>query len=185
MFSVTVPVLVTITAFATPGEPTGIVFQVNDAGVTVTVGPTLSGVTVRLNVVVCVKLPETPWTVMVEVPVVAVAVAVKVSVLVVVAGLGLNPAVTPEGRPEALNVTALLKPLSGAMVIVLVPVLPCTTDTLVGFALRLKSGVPPLPHPGKMNDPMAVCQSNPPFTAWYSSVNQKVQSSVGSTVSEV
>ena len=78
-------------------------------------------VTVRLSVVVCVMLPETPVMVIVDVPTVALAAAVKVSVLVEAVGLGLNPAVTPLGRPEALNVGLPLNPLTGTTVIVLVP----------------------------------------------------------------
>ena len=51
--------------------------------------------------------------------------AVKVRVLVVVAGLGLKVAVTPLGKPEAASVTGPLKPLEGAIVIVLVPLPVC------------------------------------------------------------
>jgi hypothetical protein len=57
----------------------------------------------------------------IEVPVAAVLAAVNVSVLVLVAVAGLNVAVTPAGRPLALNITAPVKPPSGAIVIVLVP----------------------------------------------------------------
>ena len=47
----------------------------------------------------------------VAVPVVAFAAAVKVTTLVVpVVDAGLNAAVTPAGRPAALNVTAAAKP---------------------------------------------------------------------------
>ena len=121
----------------------------------------------------------------VTVPVAAVAVAVRVSVLLEVAGFGLNPAVTPLGKPVAERVTLPLKPFTGTMLIVLVPLLPWTTVTESGEALRLKFGVPP--QPGKLNEPIAVLQLNPEF--WpvafkYSCVNQKVQSSVGSTVTE-
>lgn len=78
-------------------------------------------VTVRLSVVVCVMLPDTPVIVIVEVPTVAVADAMRVSVLVDAVGLGLNPAVTPVGKPEALKVGLPVKPLTGTTVIVLVP----------------------------------------------------------------
>ena len=78
-------------------------------------------VIVRLSVVVCVMLPETPVIVMVDVPTVALAAAVRVSRLVELVGLGLNPAVTPLGRPEALNVGLPLNPFTGTTVIVLVP----------------------------------------------------------------
>lgn len=80
--------------------------------------------TVRLIVAVCVRLPEVPVIVTVEVPVVAVELAVKVSVLVVVPGLGLKPAVTPVGKPEAANVTLLVNPFKRVMVTVLVPLAP-------------------------------------------------------------
>jgi len=89
----------------------------------------------------------------VTVPVAAVALAVSVNVLVVVVGFGLNPAVTPLGSPEALKVTLPLKPFTGLTVMVLVPLLPWVTVRVLGFAVRLKSGVP-LPQPVKANDPM-------------------------------
>jgi hypothetical protein len=98
-------------------------------------------VTVRLIVVVSVRLPEMPVTVTVAVPVDAVALAVRVRVLVLVAGLGLNAAVTPLGNPDAERVTPPLKPLAGVMVIVLVPWLPCTMLNVLGLADRVKVGV--------------------------------------------
>jgi hypothetical protein len=80
-----------------------------------------AAVTVRLSVVVSVRLPDVPVIVTVAVPVAAVALAVKVSVLVVVAGLGLNAAVTPLGKAAAESVTLPLNPFAGVMLIVLVP----------------------------------------------------------------
>ena len=77
--------------------------------------------TVRLSVVVSVRVPDVPVIVTVAVPVAAVALAVRVSVLLLVAGLGLNAAVTPLGKPDAERVTLPLKPFNGVMVIVLVP----------------------------------------------------------------
>jgi len=112
--------------------------------------------TVRLSVVVFVNVPDVPVTVTVTVPVAAVALAVSVSVLVEVVGFGLNAAVTPLGKPDAERVTLPLKPFTGAMVIVLVPLLPCVTVTLFGGAERLKFGVPE--QPGKMKLPIAVLQ---------------------------
>jgi len=64
-------------------------------------------------------------------PVAAVAEAVKVKVLAAVVEAGLNPAVTPVGKPLALKVTLLLNPPIDVTVIVLVPVLPCCTVALV------------------------------------------------------
>jgi len=80
-----------------------------------------AGVTVRLIVVVSVKLPDVPVIVTTAVPVAAVALAVRVSVLLAVAGLGLNAAVTPLGKPDAERLTFPLKPFEGVMAIVLVP----------------------------------------------------------------
>jgi hypothetical protein len=121
IFSVAVPVFETVTVFAALVTPTTVLANVSDVGDRLTTGPPLVCVTVRLNVVLCVKAPDTPVIVTVEVPVVAVALAVKVSVLVEVVGFGLNCEVTPLGRPEVLNVTLPLKPSSGVTVIVLVP----------------------------------------------------------------
>jgi hypothetical protein len=97
-------------------------------------------VTVRLIVVVSVRLPEMPVTVTVAVPVDAVALAVNVRVLVLVAGLGVNAAVTPFGNPDAASVTLPENPLDGVMVIVLVPWLPCSTLKLLGLADSVKLG---------------------------------------------
>jgi len=71
----------------------------------------------------------------VEVPVAAVLLAASVKVLLA------NDAVTPLGTPDAVKVTAPLKPFDGVTVIVLVPLRPCVTLRLVGEAERLKSGV--------------------------------------------
>lgn len=79
------------------------------------------GFTLRLIVVVCVRLPEVPVIVMVLVATLAVAATVKVIVLVDVAGFGLNAAVTPVGNPEAARVTPAVNPFCGVMVIVLFP----------------------------------------------------------------
>lgn len=125
MFSVAFPELVSVTVLVPPFTPTATLPHVRDVGTRVTAGPLPLCVTVRLSVVVCVILPDTPVTVTVDVPVAAVALAVSVNVLVVVVGFGLNPAVTPLGKPEALKVTMPLKPFDGLTVIVLVPLLPC------------------------------------------------------------
>jgi hypothetical protein len=70
----------------------------------------------------------------VTVPVAAVLLAVSVRVLVAVAGLGLNDAPTPLGSPDAVKLTLPLKPFCGLTVIVLWPLLPCVTVTLLGDA---------------------------------------------------
>jgi hypothetical protein len=70
----------------------------------------------------------------VAVPVVAVVLVVKVSVVVFVPGFGLNAAVTPLGKPEAEKVTFPSKPFAGVMVMVLVPLAPCKTLSVLGAA---------------------------------------------------
>ena len=188
MLSVAVPVLVTVTFFLPAAVvPTRILPHVREVGVRLTTGPPLP-VIVSCRVVWCDKLPDTPVMVTVDVPVGVPAGTVRVNVLVVVAGFGEKPAVTPLGIPVALRFTLPLKPLIGVMVMVLVPLLPCAMLTELGFADRLKSGDPPPPQLGKMKLPMAVLQLKPwfwPVVLMYDSVNQKVQSSVGSTVSEL
>ena len=72
-----------------------------------------AAVTVMLMDVVCLREPETPVIVTVEVPVAAVLLAVSVSVLVPVVLDGLNEAVTPLGRPEADKPTLPVKPFVG------------------------------------------------------------------------
>jgi hypothetical protein len=87
-------------------------------------------VTVRVIVVLWLVEPEVPVIVTVAVPTVALEEAVSVSVEEAlpfaggVTGLTENVAVTPEGRPDALNVVAELKPPVLVTVIVLVPLLP-------------------------------------------------------------
>ena len=78
----------------------------------------------RLTVVVCVKLPDVPVIVTVNVPVVAPLLAVSVNVLVLVVLLGLSVAVTALGWPEADRLTLPVKPFSGLTVIVLVVPVP-------------------------------------------------------------
>ena len=121
--------------------------------------------TVRLNVVVPVKLPDVPVTVTVTVPAAAVALAVSVSVLVVAVGFGLNFAVTPLGRPDAARLTLPLNPPRSVTVIVLVPLLPCTTVRAFGAAERMKPGVcapaKALIRPTPLGLPQPVAKSNP------------------------
>src|SRR5690348_17922786 len=73
----------------------------------------------------------------------AVLAALKVSVVDAVELAGLNDAVTPLGRPEALNDTALVKPLDGVTVTVVLAPAPWLTLTLCGEAESAKSGEPP------------------------------------------
>jgi hypothetical protein len=96
--------------------------------------------TVRVIVVVCVKLPDVPVMVTVAVPVVAVPLAVKVTVLLVVVLPGLKDAVTPLGSPDADKLTLPLKPLVGLTVTVLLALLPWVTETLAGDAESVKFG---------------------------------------------
>jgi len=140
MSSVAVPLFVSVTALAAEVLPTANLPHAREVGDRVTAGPPPLEVTVRLNVVVEVRLPDTPVIVTVTVPVAAVALAVKVSVLVVVAGLGLKGAVTPLGKPDAERVTLPLNPFSGEMVIVLVPLLACVIVTLFGEGESVKFG---------------------------------------------
>lgn len=145
------------------------------------------GFTVRVTVVVCVVEPEVPVIVTVAVPVVAVDDAVRVSVEVAlpfaggVTGFVENAAVTPLGRPDALKVVAELNPLRLVTVIVLFPLEPCVTVSEEGDADRLKSGDCVVPQPGNLKLAMRVFQLKLPVVTMYSSVNQKVQSSTGST----
>ena len=88
--------------------------------------------------VVCVRLPDTPFTVIVYVPVLAELLAVSVRTLVDVAGLVPNDAVVPLPMPDADNVTAPVKPPDGSTVIVLVPCEPRVMLTLVGEADSVK-----------------------------------------------
>lgn len=93
-------------------------------------------------VVVWLRLPDVPCTVIVNVPVLAELLAVSVRVLVDVAGFVLNAAVTPLPMPVAVSVTAPVKPPEGVIVIVLVPFEPRVMLTLVGEAESAK-----LPEP--------------------------------------
>ena len=97
--------------------------------------------TVSARVVVAVRLPDVPVMVTVEVPVVAVALAVRVSTLLPVVGFVPNVAVTPLGRPDAASVTLPVNPPTSVTVMVLVPLLPCVTDRLLGESESVKLGV--------------------------------------------
>ena len=91
-----------------------------------------------------------PVIVTVDVPVVAVPLAAKVNLLEPVVLLGLNDAVTPAGRPEALSATLPAKPFCGLIVIVSVVLAPWVTLAEAGEALMPKSAaaVPCVTHTG-------------------------------------
>src|SRR5262252_4715508 len=95
-------------------------------------------------VVVWLRVPLVPVTVTVADPVVAVVEAVKVRVLAPVVDAGLKLAVTPAGKPLAVSETLPLKPFSRLTVIVLLPVPPCFTERVAGFAVKEKSGFVPV-----------------------------------------
>src|SRR5690242_3751821 len=98
------------------------------------------------------------------------------------AGIGftLKVTVTPLGCPVAVNVMSLLKPFSAVVLMVEVPLLPCSTVTEEGEALMLKSGFE-FPQLENLKFAIRVAQLNEPVVLMYSCVNQKVQSSTGST----
>ena len=96
--------------------------------------------TVRLMVVVWVRLPEAPWTTIENVPMFALLVADNVSVLVAVVLLGLKDAVTPRGRPEADKLTVPVKPFCGVAVIAEEIWLPRARLSELGEAERAKFG---------------------------------------------
>ena len=98
-------------------------------------------------------------------------------------GLAEKDAVTPLGRPDALNVTAELNPLRLPTVTVLVPLAPWATVSEEGLAETEKSGgggAPP--QDGNLNEPTRVLQLKAPLALMYSCVYQNVQSSLGSIV---
>jgi hypothetical protein len=102
--------------------------------------------TVSAMAVVAVVLPEVPVTVTVAGPVVAVELAVSVSTLELAEEAGLNEAVTPLGRPDAVNVTLPVNPSTSPTVMVSVALLPCVTGRLDAEDVSVKPGVddPPL-----------------------------------------
>jgi len=99
-----------------------------------------TGLTVSAMVAVWLRLPLVPVTVTVDDPVVAVLEALSVSVVAAPLDVGLKVAVTPAGRPLALNATLPAKPPAGVTEMVLVPLDPWVTDKLVGLDDSEKSG---------------------------------------------
>ncbi len=76
------------------------------------------------NVVVAVVEPLVPLIVIDALPGVALLLAVRVSVDEVFEEVGLKTAVTPLGRPLAVNVTLLLNPLRSVTLMADVPAEP-------------------------------------------------------------
>jgi hypothetical protein len=101
--------------------------------------------TVKEIVVLCETPPPLALIVIVDVPVAAVLLAVNVNVELPEPGaaidVGLKLAVTPAGSPVAESETAELKPPETVVETVVVFVPPSATETVVGEALRAKSGV--------------------------------------------
>jgi hypothetical protein len=100
-----------------------------------------AGVTVSVTVVLWVALGAVPVTVTEYVPVAVLAPTLNVSVELppAVTAPGLKDAVAPVGKPLALSVTLSGEPLITAVEVVDVPLLPWTTDTVLGVALIEKS----------------------------------------------
>jgi len=98
-----------------------------------------AAVTVSATVVDAVKAPEVPLMVTVTgPPTVAPLLADSVSTCVPATVPAAKIAVTPLGRPEAASATLPVNPPTLATVIVLVEVLPCTTDSVAGAAVSVK-----------------------------------------------
>jgi hypothetical protein len=98
--------------------------------------------TVRLMVVVFVRLPPIPVIVTVAGPVVAVVDALSVRLLVdPLVDVGLKLAVTPPGNPLALNATLPVNPPVRVMVMTLLPLAPRLIDRVAGFVDSKKSGL--------------------------------------------
>jgi hypothetical protein len=91
-------------------------------------------------VVVSVRPPETPVTVINCVPGVAEALAVSVSVLLVVDELGENDAVTPFGKPEAEKLTLPVNPYWGLTLMLNVPEVPGFNEYVLADTYKEKLG---------------------------------------------
>src|SRR5690242_9165055 len=143
-----------------------------------------TALTVKVTEVEWVADAAVPVTVKAYVPAAAVP-EFSVSVLLppAVTDAGLNDAVAPAGKPLTLSETVSAVPETSAVEMVVLPPPPAVTETVAGLALMEKSlaAVTP-PQPGNLKEPMRVLQLKAPFAGMYSVVNQKVQSSLGSTV---
>jgi len=178
-------------------EPTVTVYVVEpprpmvlEGGVTETLNSGGAGVvTVSVTVVECVAAVPVPVTVTVYVPpgVVVLVAMLNVALPPLEIDAGVNVAVAPAGSPLADNVTACEAPLVIAVEMVTSgAVFLCSTVTDAGDALMEKSsagGGCALTQFGSVKDPTRVRQLKVPFAGSYSLVNQKVQSSTGSTAS--
>ena len=123
--------------------------------------PAATVVTVSETVVVSVVLPDAPVTVMVYVPVAVDELTAMdiVELPVPVMDVGLKLIVTPEGWPDADNVTAESNPSLTVLVIVEEPELPCTIETEAGEADKLKPGVEEVPASALIRpDPLGLPQ---------------------------
>jgi hypothetical protein len=105
-----------------------------------------TAVTVRLTFAVCTRLPLVPVIVSVDVPtgVVPLVVTVSVDVPDPVTVTGEKLAVAPVGNPLALSATTPLNPFKAPTLAVYVAVLPATTVSEPGVAVRLKLAAPPV-----------------------------------------
>lgn len=124
-----------------PPVPCAMLRLVGDAAIVNAGGP----VTVSDSCAVLVRLPEVPVIVMADVDETAVLLAVSVRVLVVAAVAGLNDAVTPAGRPDAVRFTELLKPFCPVIAIVLLPLVPARIASVDADVARAKDCAPVLP----------------------------------------
>ena len=95
-----------------------------------------AGVTVRAIVVDLVRVPEVPFTVSMYGPAETLAPTLMVTIDDAVAGFVPNVPVMPAGQPDAASVAAELKPLTGVIVTVDVPVDP--TAAVAAVAPRVK-----------------------------------------------
>jgi hypothetical protein len=114
----------------------------NEVGDAVSALEDVELLTVRLTIVVCVKLPEVPVIVTPTVIGAAELVAEIVSLLVPVLLIAPKLADSPLGSPGCANVTVLALKLPVGVIVMVVEALdPGATVTLLGEAERLKSGL--------------------------------------------
>src|SRR5579872_6076450 len=97
-------------------------------------------VTLSVSVTALFRLPDVPVIVTVAGATAAPVLAAKVKVLVPVVLAGLNEAVTPVGRPEAVNATLPVNPFAGVTVRTVVPLPPCFTLNEMKEDVRPKLG---------------------------------------------